>query len=106
MSRRSGQDNSQSATADAALTSVIKRKVTVIDERGMTMLVWSRLIQHLKNFAGKVTISNGAISVDGRSIIELLQLAAVAGTVLTVELVGPDAESIMQQITPLLANGI
>jgi phosphotransferase system HPr (HPr) family protein len=83
-----------------------KQTVRVEGEQGLTMLSCSRFIEQLKQFPGRITISNGAISVDGRSILEMLQLAAVAGTVLTIEVVGPGAEQLLQRIAPLLASGV
>ena len=66
------------------------------------MLRCTKLTEEFRVFTGRITLSNGAISVDGRSMIELLQLAAVVGTVLTVELSGPDSEVLMKRIAPLL----
>jgi len=37
-------------------------------------------------------------------MIEMLQLAAIAATVLSVELVGQDADQMMQQIAPIFAE--
>ncbi len=82
-----------------------KRDFQIVDQSGLTMRTCRRLIEQFRNFTGRITISNGTFSVDGRSMIEMLQLATVAGTVLTIELVGQDADQLMQRITPLMANG-
>ena len=82
----------------------IKREFQVFGSSGLTMLRCSQLIDQFGDFSGSVTISNGAISVDGRSMIDLLQLAAVTGTVLTVELTGREPEKVMQRIESLLDN--
>jgi phosphotransferase system HPr (HPr) family protein len=103
MMQQSPFANVESASPIAA---TITRNVQVLEERGLTMLTCSRFVEHFRQFTGKVTVSNGEISVDGRSILEMLQLAAVAGTVLCVELVGPDADQLMQRVVPVLAHGI
>ena len=66
------------------------------------MLKCSRLIEQFGDFDGRISVSNGAISVDGRSMIDMLQLAAVSGTVLTVELTGSNPAPLMQKIESVL----
>jgi phosphotransferase system HPr (HPr) family protein len=102
----SGASTVGRSTSIAGAGAVVRQNVRIVNERGLTMLSCSRLVEQFSHFNGKVTLSNGAISVDGRSILEMLQLAAVAGTVLTVELIGPDAEPLMQRISLLLASGL
>ena len=68
------------------------------------MLMCTRLIEQIAGFKGRILISNGAISVNGRSMIDMLQLAAVSGTVLTFEITGQDAEQTMQRIESLMGN--
>jgi len=82
----------------------IKRDFPVVGKNGLTMLKCSRLMEQFGDFSGRITISNGAISVDGRSMIDLLQLAAVTGTVLTIELVGWESDRAMQRIESFLKN--
>ena len=86
----------------STLATTAKRSFQITNECGLTMLRCTKLTEEFRVFTGRITLSNGAISVDGRSMIELLQLAAVVGTVLTVELSGPDSEVLMKRIAPLL----
>lgn len=79
----------------------LKRVFRVNGENGLTMLKYSQLIQHVGDYVGQIRISNGAIWVDGRSMIELLQLNAILGTVLTVELIGRNAHQVMRRIEAL-----
>jgi phosphotransferase system HPr (HPr) family protein len=97
--------SSRPANATGALPAV-RQEVRIVNERGMTMSACQRLIAHFKSYSGRVTISNGNVVVDGRSMVGMMRLAARAGTVLTIELVGPGAEQMMQSIAPLVANGI
>lgn len=84
--------------------STVRRDFQVIGKSGLTMLLCTRLIEQIADFTGRITISNGAISVDGRSMIDLLQLAAVSGTVLTIEISGRDAGQLMQRIERLMTT--
>ncbi len=84
------------------IESTVKRDIQIVGKSGLTMLMCTRLIEQLADFTGRITISNGAISVDGRSMIDMLQLAAVTGTVLTIEISGRDAGQMMQRIERLM----
>ena len=94
----------ESSGLNASLISTIKHEFQITCESGLTMLRCSQLIEELNDFTGTVKISNGAISVNGRSMIDLLQLAAVAGTVISIELTGRGADLVMARISPLLTN--
>lgn len=87
-----------------SLAVTVKRDFQIIHENGLTMLACSQLIEQFNGFIGRVTVSNGAISVDGRSMIDMLQLAAIAGTVITIELSGRGADQVMKRIEPLFLN--
>jgi phosphotransferase system HPr-like phosphotransfer protein len=95
------EDSNSSLNAKPMGTST-SRDFRVLGESGLTMLRCSQLIEQFGDFDGRVIISNGAISVDGRSMIDMLQLAAVTGTVLTVELTGRDPAPVMNRIELLL----
>jgi phosphotransferase system HPr-like phosphotransfer protein len=81
----------------------LRRVFRVDAENGLTMLKYSQLIQYISDYVGQIRISNGAIWVDGRSMIELLQLKAVLGTILTVELIGRNAHQVMEKIEMIFA---
>ena len=97
-------ENLRSARMTNSIATTAKREIRIVGESGLTMLKCSRLVEQFSAFTGKITISNGVISVDGRSIIDMLRLAAVSGTVLSIEIVGPEADLLMQRIAPLLAS--
>jgi phosphotransferase system HPr-like phosphotransfer protein len=82
----------------------LRQEIRVAGACGLTMLRCTHLIAQFHHFRGSIKISNAAISVDGRSMIDLLQLAAVDGTLLTIELTGQNAEPIMSRVASLLAH--
>ena len=102
MPRTSKVSNYETVGGVSPSTTMSKRSFQITNKSGLTMLRCTKLTEEFRVFTGRITLSNGAISVDGRSMFELLQLAAVVGTVLTVELVGPDSGLLMQRIAPLL----
>jgi phosphotransferase system HPr (HPr) family protein len=104
MINSSASEVSRTGKLSRFIGSTIKRDFQVVSKSGLTMLMCTRLIEQIAGFEGRIIISNGAISVDGRSMIDMLQLAAVSGTVLTFEITGQDADRTMQRIESLMAN--
>ncbi len=52
-------------------------------------------------FESKIEIIKNSVRFDGKSILEILGLAAVQGTELAIEAVGPDAEAALKALTSL-----
>ncbi len=104
MIKASPSDASMSGNSSKHFGSTVKRDFQVVGKSGLTMLKCTQLIEQIADFEGRIVISNGAISVDGRSMIDMLQLAAVSGTVLTFEISGRDADQAMHRIESLMAN--
>lgn len=55
-------------------------------------------------FASRVTVWLGDRSVNGKSLIDLMLLAAEAGTELVVEVAGNDAQSALPALLEILAS--
>ncbi|MEO8603598.1 MAG: HPr family phosphocarrier protein [bacterium] len=55
----------------------------------------------LKKFTAEVTITRDDQTVNGRSILGLMMLAAAPGTVLEVVVEGPDAEAALAALTDI-----
>lgn len=59
-----------------------------------------------KQFESKIEFVKDNHRVDGKSILDLLTLAAVQGTQLTIEAEGPDAEAAVEALIKLFAEGL
>jgi len=57
-----------------------------------------------QQFAATVTVKRGSDAVNGKSLIELMMLAAEPGTELTVEVAGDDAGSALPELIAVLAT--
>lgn len=84
----------------------LTREYVVVGEHGLTMLCCSQLQQHFEQFEGTIQVSHGAISADGRSMIDLLQLRAKQGAVLSFHVTGTDSERLLQQVESILSRHI
>ncbi len=63
------------------------------------------LVDTASTFKSKITISRGEQEVDGKSIMQIMMLAATKGTVLKVEADGPDAKEACAAIKKLVDRG-
>ncbi len=66
-------------------------KVRVLAELGLHARPAARLAQAAQLFASDINLESGGRSVDAKSILDLLSLAATKGTELTLRCQGPDA---------------
>jgi phosphotransferase system HPr (HPr) family protein len=78
-------------------------KVVIVNPQGLHMrpaMVFARLAQ---SFSSSVTVWQGDRSVNGKSLIDLMLLAAEAGAELTVEVHGNDAPAALPALMEVLA---
>lgn len=66
----------------------------------------STLVRLLQGIKSKVTISHQGRSANGRSIVELLMLAAKKGATLEVTIEGEDAHDVMHVVTTAFDRGL
>ena len=53
----------------------------------------------------KIEVSNGMLAVDAKSIMSVMRLAATKGTVLEIVADGEDAETAVEALAKLVADG-
>jgi phosphocarrier protein HPr len=81
--------------------STCTRDVVVKLENGLHMGPSSQIVQLAQKFKSDVVIRKGDRIVDGKSILDLLTLAAEHGTALQLETSGPDAAAAAEAIAAL-----
>ena len=77
---------------------------TIINQLGLHARAAAQLVQLANRCLCEVTLRTDSESVNGKSIMGVLMLAAAQGQVLTVSAVGPGAEDCVRQIGELIAN--
>lgn len=70
-------------------------------ENGLHLGPSSQIVQLAQKFGSELVIHKGNRTVDGKSMLELLTLAAEHGTVLVLEARGADAEQALAAIAAL-----
>lgn len=80
------------------------KTVVITNPQGLHARPAHAFVSKAKDFQSTITIRKGEDVVDGKSILEILTLAAVQGTELVVEAVGPDASQAVVTLGELLES--
>ncbi len=83
----------------------LSRNVTIVNDLGMHARAAAK-IAHLAQQAGSsVWVGNGDETVDAASVIDLLTLAAIKGTEITIRIDSPSDIEVLDRIAALVENG-
>jgi phosphocarrier protein HPr len=79
--------------------------VTVVNRLGLHARAAARFVQVAARFESQVRIGRGARTVDGKSIMGILLLAAAHGSSLVIAADGPDAQAAVDALVALVESG-
>ena len=82
-----------------------RRQVVIVNEMGMHARPATLFVALASRYQAEVAIQKGGTQVDGKSILQLLSLAAEAGTPLVLDARGADAEAAVDALAELVATG-
>jgi len=82
----------------------ISRTVVVNNAQGIHARPADLIVRMAQQYQSKIEFVKDNYRVDGKSILELLTLAAVQGTQLTIEASGPDAQAAADALVGLFAG--
>ena len=77
---------------------------TVVNDKGLHTRPSTELVKCATAFKSQVTLLYGGVSVNAKSLLGILMLAAARGSKITVEAVGDDAEEAVRSIIELASN--
>lgn len=80
-------------------------KVTISNRLGLHARPAMAFVDAASGFGSSVTVRRGDQSVDGKSIMQMLMLAATKGTVLEIIAEGEDAEPACAALKKLVESG-
>jgi len=83
---------------------MISAEVTIVNKLGLHARAASRLVNCASGFAAEIEIVRGTRSVNGKSIMGVLTLAAAIGTSLLIEADGPDEQQALQALVALFED--
>lgn len=84
-----------------AVREVLEQKFTVNNKLGLHARPAALLVQIANSFQSDITIQKGKQKVNGKSIMGVMMLAAGPGSIVTIQIAGPDARKAMIAIAKL-----
>ncbi len=81
---------------------MVEREVTILNELGLHVRPAAEFAQTASRFRCDVSVVKDGMAVNAKSSIDLLTLAAVAGTRLTLRARGEDAQAAVEALTRLI----
>ena len=83
----------------------MQRSVKVINDAGLHARPCHAVVRLALEFEASLRVRFAGMDVNGKSILELMTLAAAKGEVLDLKAEGPDAEALLVAIDALIATG-
>ncbi len=80
------------------------RTVEIVNERGLHARASAKFVKMASSFDAEVTVSRDGASVDARSIMGLMMLAAGIGSTIDISAEGPEAAAALEALCELVAN--
>jgi phosphotransferase system HPr (HPr) family protein len=77
-------------------------EVEIVNADGLHMRPAMQFVKVATKFESEITVTNGDTSVDAKSIMQMITLAAMAGTHLTIKADGPDSTKATDQLRILV----
>ncbi len=99
----SGSTSSTAISRNDSVSKVIKR-IEIKNKLGLHARAAALLVQTVNKFSAQVSLSKDGQTIDARSIMGVLTLAAAQGSKIQVEATGEDAERTVKAIERLVDN--
>ena len=77
----------------------------IVNKRGLHARASAKFVQCVERFNVKITVTRNDYTVDGKSIMGLMMLAAVQGSKISVCAVGPDSDAALNALVALISRG-
>jgi phosphocarrier protein len=84
---------------------VVNRRVTVVNPLGMHARAAARFVRLAGQFQSRILVARGHRTIDGKSILGLLLLAAARGSVLDISADGSDEAEALAALCALAESG-
>ena len=82
-----------------------QRSVEVVNLLGLHARAAARFVHTASRFNSKITVTKDGTTIDGKSILGILFLAATAGSEILISASGEDEEEAVETLARLVAKG-
>ena len=83
---------------------IVEREVTIINKFGLHARPAMSFVKLANKFACSIEVSKGALTIDGKSIMSIMRLAAIKGTKLKIISDGEDADEALDALEVLIKS--
>lgn len=83
---------------------MISSEVTIVNKLGLHARAAAKFVSLASGFDSEINLSRNGHTVNGKSIMGVMMLAAAKGSTLELSADGGDAESALQQLATLVAE--
>lgn len=83
---------------------MITTKIKIINQLGLHARASAKFVSTAARFQSHIDVTKDAQTVNGKSIMGVMMLAANKGSELTLEIDGPDEEAMTEALTQLINN--
>lgn len=87
-----------------AAVNVVKKEISILNELGLHARPAAMFVKLANEFLSEITVEKGAETVNGKSIMGIMMLAAGKGSKIKVTAVGQDAEAAVEAIEKLIQS--
>ena len=88
------------------MSNTIKKQATIVNKHGMHARPAMKFVDIANRFSSDITVLKGdEVSVDAKSIMSVMRLAATKGTTLTIVATGKDAQKAADALAELIDSG-
>ncbi len=84
---------------------VVERRVGIKNPLGLHARAAAQFVRTATQFSSKVTVSKDGTTIDGKSILGILFLAATSGSELTIAATGDDEREAVDALVKLVSSG-
>ena len=83
----------------------VEKEAKIVNKYGLHARPAMQFVELANGYSSKIEVSNGSLTVDAKSIMSVMRLAATQGTILKILADGSDAEEAVSALTSLVRNG-
>ncbi|MGL5743004.1 MAG: HPr family phosphocarrier protein [Legionella sp.] len=83
---------------------MIKTKIKIINKLGLHARASAKFVSTAAKFQSHIDVTSNSQTVNGKSIMGVMMLAANKGSELAMEIEGPDEEQMNEALTQLINN--
>jgi phosphocarrier protein HPr len=84
---------------------VIEREAHIVNQDGLHARPAAQIVKLANSFTSEIQLSKDGVSVNGKSIMGVMMLAAEFGSSITIRANGPDAEQAVEALVRLVEGG-